>query len=418
MGNTIAEKILARAAGVPAVKAGEGRFVVPDYLFAYDFPGYTDVMFRRLRDEFDIDKVPNPEKFVLFIDHMTPPQTPEEEALHVMTREWCAYQGVNLYEREGIGHQLCAELGYAPPGSFVVHFDGHVSALGAFGCLAIGIGRNWVEPWVTGKTWLEVPGTVKFELTGKLPPGVLGRDLIHKIIGDLGPESCAYRVMEYDGPGVESMSIDGRFSVCGMAMFTGAVTALFRPDEAALQFAREHVRGDFTPVYSDTDAEYVSVHRFDLSAVTPQIVSPPSPRNTVPIEQVEGTIVDQGYIGSCMSGRMEDLRAAAQILTGHRVKRGFRLNVVPSSRAVMAQAAREGVLAALIESGAFISSPSCDYCFGHIQALADGQTAISTGTLNIPGRMGSTKASIYLGSAFSVAAAAIEGRIVDPRKFL
>jgi 3-isopropylmalate/(R)-2-methylmalate dehydratase large subunit len=417
MGATITEKILARKAGVPVVKPGESRSFKPDYMMAYDFPGYTDAMFRQMKDSFGIDKVAEPHRYVLFIDHMTHEPTEKEQRYHDVTRDWAAYQGVALHEGQGIGHQLAAELGYALPGTFSIHFDAHISGLGAFGALGIGVRRDLLEAWVTGEIWIDVPATTRFELLGEMSHGVDSRDLIHKIIGDLGPASCRQQVMEYTGPGARAMSIGRRQSLCGMAMFTGALSAIFNPDEQSLDYAGRVANGrDFQPVSSDADAEFANVHQYDLNRLEPQIVLPGSPRYTTDFQDVVGTPVSVGYIGSCVSGRIEDLRAAAEVLKGRHVAAGFELRIIPTSQRIFDQARREGLIDTLEQAGAYIAGPSCDFCFGHARKLAEGQKAISTGVLNIPGRMGSTKAEIYMASAYTIAATALGGRIADPRE--
>jgi 3-isopropylmalate/(R)-2-methylmalate dehydratase large subunit len=201
-------------------------------------------------------------------------------------------------------------------------------------------------------------------------------------------------------------------------MFTGAISAIVNPDEERLAYALPRARKQLEPQMSDADAEYAAVHEVDLSSVEPLVVVPPSPANTRNLSACEGLEVHAGYLGSCASGRLEDLRAAATILAGRRIASGFSLNVVPTSQEIMAAAAKEGLIATLVEAGAFISSPSCDYCYGRIGTVSAGQRAVSTGTLNVPGRMGSTDAEIYLCSAATLAASAVEGRIADPRRYL
>ena len=418
MGYTLAEKVLARVSGTPGVRAGEEVMAKPDFVIVYDFPGYTDVIFRQMKEDFGIAKVPEPERYAVFIDHMVPVATPKEEELHIQTRTWCAEQNVPLYERRGIGHQVAAELGYATPGAFAVHFDGHISQLGAFGALAIGLRRNILEAFVRERVSLKVPQTTRINLHGALRKGIMARDVFHHIVRVLGPSSCRFQVMEVGGPGLASISMEGRQVICGLAMFTGAVTAVCNPDEVSLAYARPRARITLDPVASDPDASYAAVHDIDISALEPIIVLPPNPANTRDLAEHIGTEVHAGYLGSCASGRLEDLRIAAQILSGRRVKDGFSLHVIPTSQDIMSKAAAEGLISTLVEAGAFTSSPSCDYCFGRIATMTAGQKAVSTGTLNVPGRMGSPDSQIFLMSAASVAAAAIEGRIADPRKYL
>lgn len=418
MGFTIAEKILARAAGRDAVRAGDEVEAKPDFVIAYDFPGYTDVIFKQMKDDFGIERVAEPERFAIFIDHMVPAATPAEEELHIQTREWCAENGVALYERKGIGHQVAAEVGYAVPGAFVVHFDGHISQLGTFGTLAMGLRRNLLEAFVRERVSLRVPETVRVNLTGDLASGVMARDVFHHIVEVLGPASCKFKVMELGGDGLDHISIEGRQTITCLAMFVGAVTAIINPDAPTLDYALPKARIPLDPVASDADASYASVHDIDVSKLEPVVVAPPTPANTRPLRDYVGTEIHSGYIGSCASGRLDDMRAAAQVLKGRQVKPGFALHVIPTSQAIMAEAAREGLIDVLVEAGAFVSSSSCDYCFGRIATMTAGQRAMSTGTLNVPGRMGSPDSEIYIGNAAAVAAAAIEGKIADPRDYL
>ena len=418
MGSTITEKILARVSGRDSVRAGDEVLARPDFVIAYDFPGYTDIMFKQMREDFGIQQVKQPERFALFIDHMVPTATPKEEELHIQTRQWGIAQGVEVHERKGIGHQVSAELGYGTPGAFAVHFDGHVSQLGALGTLDIGLRLNLLEAYVNETVSLRVPATVRVNITGSLQPGVMARDVFHHLVRVMGPSSCAFKVLELGGPVIDAMSIEGRQTICGQAMFIGATTAIVDPDEKAIAYARGRARLELVPVCSDPDAVYERVVEVDISDLEPIVVIPPSPANTRDLKEVVGLPVQSGYLGSCASGRMEDLRVAAQVLKGRHVAPGFSLHVIPTSQALMAQAAREGLIQVFVEAGAFVSSPSCDYCYGRIATMTAGQRAVSTGTLNVPGRMGSPDSEIYLCNAATVAASAVEGRIADPRPYL
>ncbi len=418
MPQTMTEKILARAAGLARVSPGEEITARPDFVITYDFPGYTDVFFKETREDFGVEKVSSPERFVLFIDHMVPATTPKEEELHQVTRTWGKEQGVPVYEREGIGHQVAAELGYAVPGAFAVHFDGHVSQLGAFGTFAFGARKGVVEAFATETLTMTVPATIQVRLTGTLRPGVMARDVFHHMVRVMGPASCRFKVVELCGPVIDAMDIEGRQVICGQAMFLGATTMLIAPDAKTLAHARGRSKIALEPVYPDADAVYERVVAIDVSDLEPIVVVPPSPANTRDLADFTGVEVHTGYLGSCASGRLEDLRIAAQVLRGRRIQPGFQLHVVPTSRAIMAAAAREGLIETLVEAGAFISSPSCDYCFGRIATMSAGQRAVSTGTLNTPGRMGSVDSEIYICNAAVVAASALEGRIADPRPYL
>jgi len=282
MGQTITEKILARAAGRASVQPGDEIMAAPDFVITYDFPGYTDVFFREAKDEFGVDKVAHPERFVLFIDHMVPATAPKEEELHKITRAWGAKQGVPVHEREGIGHQVSAELGYATPGAFAVHFDGHVSQLGAFGTLAMGVRKGVLEAFVSSDMAIRVPATVKIEITGTLQPGVMARDVFHHLVRVLGPASCRFKVVELCGPVIDAMSIEGRQTICGQAMFLGATTMLIAPDAKTLAYVDGRCKKALEPVYADADAVYERVVTVDVSDLQPIVVAPPSPATPPP----------------------------------------------------------------------------------------------------------------------------------------
>lgn len=418
MGFTIAEKILARASDKPGVCAGDDVLAKPDFVIAYDFPGYTDVIFKQMEEDFGITQVAEPDRYALFIDHMVPAASTQEEELHQLTRDWGAKNKVPVYERKGIGHQVAAELGYATPGAFAVHFDGHISQLGTFGTLAIGVRRHLLEAFVKERIRFRVPETTRIDLTGTLQPGVTARDVFHHIVRVIGPRGCRGHVMELGGDTIDNMSLEGRQSINCLAMFTGAITAIMNPDEKALAYMKDRARIDIDPLFSDDDATYAGRHLIDVSELEPIVVVPPSPADTRDLSSVAGTEVQVGYLGSCASGRVEDLELAADVLEGHKVKDGFQLNVIPTSQAIMEAAAEKGIITRLINAGAFISSSSCDYCFGRMGVMQAGQRAVSTGTLNVRGRMGSPDSEIYIVNAAAVAAAAIEGRIADPRPYL
>jgi 3-isopropylmalate/(R)-2-methylmalate dehydratase large subunit len=415
---TITEKILARAANVEHVKPGQNLPFRPDFMIAYDFPGYTDVMFRQMRDDFGIQRLDDPDRYVIFIDHMLTKGIPAEAAMHDVTRQWAAKMGAHLHEGYGIGHQVAAELGYALPGKFLIHFDGHISGLGAFGALGWGVRKDLLEAWVTGQIHLDVPATARFDLMGEFAEFVDNRDLIHRIIRVNGADGCVNQVMEYGGPGAETMSIGRRQGLCGMAMFAGGVSAIFNPDPLSLAYVSEVAHSPFEPLSSDPDATYASRVEINLDDLVPQVVLPGSARsqNTFDAAEIGEQPITQAFIGSCASGRIEDIRAAAALMRGRRVAPGVQLNVVPTSEAIRVQAQAEGLLSVLEDAGAVIGKSSCDFCFGYANPLQPGENCISTGVLNISGRMGSTDANIYMGSAYTVAASAIAGRIIDPRE--
>ena len=418
MGHTITERILARAACLASVRPGDEIRATPSRLLAYDFPGTTDLFFRQMKQDFGREKVVKPQRVALFIDHMVPARQPKEEVLHQQTRAWAAEQGTVLHERKGIGHQVAVEEGYAKPGDFVLHHDGHVSQLGAYGTLAIGVRRNLIEAFISDQVTIKVPATTRVNVRGALQQGVMARDVFHHILRVLGPGSCNFQVVEFTGPTIEQMSFDGLQTLTGLTMFLGATSSIVNPNERTIAYARERTTEGFEPLRSDSDAQYAAEFDIDVSSLEPTVAIPPTPDLIRDLRDYLGLEVHSGYLGSCASGRLEDLEVAAKVLKGRTVKAGFALHVVPTSQRVLSEASRLGYVETLVDAGAFLSSPSCDYCYGHVATMAPGQRAVSTGTLNVPGRMGSTDSEIYLTNAAVVAASAIEGKIADPRRYL
>ncbi|WP_144140850.1 aconitase family protein [Paraburkholderia sp. BCC1884] len=414
---TLVEKILARCAGQPVVRAGDEIVATPDFVHAYELKGTTDVI-RRDMATLGTARISAPSKFAIYIDHRVPAKTPDQEAFHEETRGWALEQGMALYDRVGIGHQVAAEQGYAIPGSFSVHADGHIAQLGAFGALAIGLRGNIIEAFARDRVSMVVPHSIKIVLTGNLSVGVMGRDVFHHLLFKYGAEFAAFQALEFSGPGADALSAESRQTICGLAMFTGAITALFDPSDRVLATVTDTSRASIPFVRADEDAVYSRHIQVVLDEVEPMIVLPPSPANASLLAAHLGIPLNAGYLGSCASGRVEDLQIAAQILSGKTIKSGFSLHVVPTSQKILSEAASNGSLAALVSAGAFVSSPSCDFCSGNIATMAAGQRAVSTGTLNVPGRMGHVDSSIYLTSAATVAASALHGSTTDPRPYL
>jgi len=414
VGQTIVEKILSKKYGA-SVFAGDEKIFSPDIITAYDFPGYVD-KYEEQMNELGITQVQNPEKYVLFIDHFYPAGTPKQQQVHEITRRFAKNYGFSLYEGKGIGHQVISELGYVKPGRLIVHFDGHISTIGALGAMGIGIRNGMIEAFATQKMSLVVPGTVRIELKGKLERGVTSRDVFHSIVEKIGPAGCRSSMIEYGGEGLKSLNMDERMTLCNLAMFLGGVSAVMETDETTYNYLYNHgVADEYQDIYPDSDATYKKTVTINLNEVEPVVVAPPSPANTVKISEVLGTPIQVGYIGSCASGRVKDFQQAVEILGDHQILDGFRLYAVPTSNKIQSEMTKLGLSQKLIDAGALLSFPSCDFCIGQMGALVEGENAMTTGTLNIPGRMGSNKASIYTGSPYSIAAAAITGKITDPR---
>lgn len=420
MGKTIAEKIIARVAGKSEVNPGDIVWIKPDLTGAYNTRSPSSGIEAPAPDVealVGVAKLKNPEKIVMVLDHYHPAREPLEAERHIAVRKWCEKYGVRLYEGVGISHQAVIELGLVRPGMFYAHHDTEATVGGGIGVLVVGA-LPLLEIYVTGETWLKVPVTLRFNITGKLPAGVMSRDVMHMIISNLEPDEAVYKVMEFGGPTVDEMNIDRRLTMCSMANHAGAKSGIVNPDRKSIDFVKAITKEPFEAVCSDPDAAYEKTYGFDISNLEPYVAAPPNVFNCKPLREVEGTPIDQGYIGSCGGGRLDDLRAAAAILKGRHISPRVRLFIVPNTPYIMRAADEEGLLQTFIGAGAFISSPTCSFCYGESGAMAPGEKAITTGTLNIPGRMGSEESEIYLANAFSIAASAIEGKITDPRKYL
>ncbi|MEM2593804.1 MAG: 3-isopropylmalate dehydratase large subunit, partial [Candidatus Bathyarchaeia archaeon] len=326
-----------------------------------------------------------------------------------------------LYDAgSGICHQLMVESGLIYPGSLIVGADSHTCTYGALGAFATGIGSTEMAAvLMSGKLWFKVPETIRIDVNGSLPPMVLPKDIILKIIGTIGADGATYKAVEYHGETISAMSIDGRLTLCNMAVEMGAKTGIIEPDEKTLKFllslgVKEHIA-----LKSDEDAEYAEKISFNVSDLEPMIACPHSVDNVRSVKEVEGKEVDQVFLGSCTNGRIEDLRIAAEILKGRRVKEGVRMIVIAASRNIYLQALREGLIDVFMEAGCIICNPGCGPCAGaHQGILAPGEVCLSTSNRNFKGRMGSAEAEIYLASPATAAATALEGRITDPRTFL
>ena len=276
-----------------------------------------------------------------------------------------------------------------------------------------------MAPLATDEIWLRVPETIRFVLKGKLPAGVMSKDIILRIIGDVGAEGANYKAVEFAGEAVASLSLESRMVMTNMAAEMGAKNGYFEPDNVCLERLRGRARREFESVFSDPDAHYEAIYEYDLSTISPQVACPHSVDNVHPVSEVAGTIFHQALLGTCTNGRLEDLEMAVRILKGKKISRHIRMLVLPASREVYLEALRRGWLEVLYEAGAVILNPGCGPCLGaHLGVLAPGEVALSTANRNFRGRMGSRDAAIYLASPATVEALALEGKIVDPSNYL
>jgi len=417
MGMTLAERIVARAAGREQVTAGE--FVVADIDLAMLHDIFATQVFDLLVDV-GVDHVFDPGRTVVVIDHLVPAPSAEAADLHRRIREHVARLGISAFYDvgDGICHQLLPERGHVRPGMLIVGTDSHSTTYGALGAGGTGIGTSdMVYALATGRLWFRVPETIRFDLTGDLPPAVSWKDVILHLAGRFGAAAAQYRAIEFAGPAAANADMSSRLTVANMAVEMGAKFGLFAADDVTDAYLRDRGGRGTEPFGPDPDAAYEAVHEISLSGLPPQVAMPHEVDRVGPVEEVEGLVIQQAFVGSCTNGRIEDLREAADVLRGRHVAPGVRLLVVPASRDVLQQAMKSGVLEALADAGATVLAPGCGPCFGgHGGLLGPGERCIGTHNRNFIGRMGSAQAEIYLASPATVAASALAGRIADPRK--
>jgi len=413
----LVEKILAKASGKKELTPGEIIDATIDRAMIHDLTGpLTIQVFKRI----GVEKVWDPEKIVMILDHQVPADTVKSAELHVTMRTFAKEQGIhNFYEigKGGICHQIMPEKGYVLPGEVIVGADSHTCTYGALGTFATGIGSTEMAAvFATGKLWFKVPQTLNFVAEGMLKQPTSAKDLILHIIRKIGVDGATYKAAQFSGPAVRKISIDGRLTMCNMAVEMGAKTGIVEPDAKTLQYVSARTKNKIIPLKSDPDAEYEKTIELDVDNLEPQVACPPTVDNVKPVSEVEGLEINQAFIGSCTNGRLEDLRVASRILKKRKVHPNVRLIVIPASQAIYQEALREGIIETLAKAGAYISNASCGPCLGgHLGVLAPFETCISTSNRNFIGRMGSSEASVYLASPATVAASAIAGKITDPR---
>ena len=416
MGMTIAEKILAKKAGLTEVRPGQYVTAKIDILMAGDS---TAQLYKAFKD-IGIDKVWDPSKVIALTDHRIPAPSMENAELDVLKRKFVQEFGLTYWYdvgRGGICHQVLPEKGHVLPGTLIMGSDSHTTSYGAFNAAATGTQvpeSYWIA--AKGELWFRVPETYRFELMGELPRRVMGKDVILKIAGDYGTDFAMYKSLEFVGPAVEKMSLSDRWAIANMGVEIGAKFALFEADEKTLEFLKGRAREAFEPVRSDPDAVFERVYRMDVSDLTPQVACPHDVGNVRSVTEVGRVPIDQGFIGSCTGGRLEDLAVAAGILKGRKIHPGVRLIVSPASMEVYREALRTGILETFIEAEVIVCGPTCGPCAGHhMGILASGERCISASNRNFKGRMGSPESELYLGSPATVAASAVAGEITDPR---
>ncbi len=421
MGMTMTQKILADHAGVKEVHAGELIEANVDIVMANDITGPMALpIFKKMADKvFDKDKV------VLVPDHFTPNKDIKSAENSKAIREFSREQGLTHHMEQGkcgVEHAILPESGIVVAGDAVIGADSHTCTYGAIGAFSTGVGTTDIATGMaTGQLWFKVPSAIKFNLHGKLPKYVSGKDVILHIIGRIGVDGALYKSMEFTGEGVKELSMADRFTICNMAIEAGAKNGIFPVDEAAIEYLDKHAKRDYKIYEADSDAEYEEVVDVDLSAIRPAVAFPHLPGNAKTVDEIEAMdkiYIDQVVIGSCTNGRMEDLRKAAAILKGKKVADNVRVMVVPATQKIYLQCILEGILETFVEAGCAVNTPSCGPCMGgHMGVLAKGEKCVSTTNRNFVGRMGDVESLIYLASPETAAASAIAGYIANPEKF-
>ena len=414
MGMTIAEKIIAAAAGVDSVKPGDIHTVNLDRLMSND--GTTHLTVDMYNNKLKHPRIADHKKLVFIVDHNVPADNPKTAASQKKMRDFARENQIDFWEGKGVCHQIMMEH-YVCSGELIFGADSHTCTYGALGAFGTGVGcTDFLYGMVTGTSWVLVPETVKFNLIGRLPEGVYPRDLMLTIIGEIGANGCNYQVMEFTGEGAKTLSINDRMVLCNLAVEAGAKTGIFEADEAAVSYLRERGREPKAVYTSDPDAVYAREYTFDLSKIQPVVARPDFVDDVVPAGEGCGVKIDEAFLGSCNNGRIDELRVGAAVLKGKKVADSVRFLVVPASLDVYRQALKEGLIDIFMEAGAIVMNPNCSVCWGSCQGvIGENEVLISTGTRNFKGRAGHPSSKVYLGSAATVAASAIAGEIAVAR---
>ena len=421
MGMTMTQKILAKHAGLPEVKAGQLIFANLDLVLGNDITSPVAVA---EYGKLGFDQVFDKKKIAMVMDHFAPNKDIKAAEQCKMCREFCHEKQIeNFYDvgKMGVEHALLPEKGLVTAGDVVIGADSHTCTYGALGAFSTGVGSTDMAcGMATGKAWFKVPSAIQFKLTGKLNPWVSGKDVILHIIGMIGVDGALYQSMEFTGEGVHSLSVSDRLCIANMAIEAGGKNGIFPVDDLTIAYLKAHGNKPYTVFEADEDAEYTAVYEIDLSTIKPTVSFPHLPENTHTVESIEEPIaIDQVVIGSCTNGRLEDLRIAAEIMKGKQVADGVRCIVIPATQQIYSDAMEEGLLKIFIDAGAAVSTPTCGPCLGgHMGILAKGERAVATTNRNFVGRMGNPESEVYLASPAVAAASALTGRISEPKEVL
>ena len=416
MGMTMTQKILAAAAGLAEVKAGQLIEANLDLVLGNDI---TSPVAIHEMDKFKAEGVFDKDKIALVMDHFVPNKDIKSAEHCKCVRNFANKNEItNFFDvgQMGIEHALLPEQGLVVAGNVVIGADSHTCTYGALGAFSTGVGStDMAAGMATGKAWFKVPAAIKFELVGKPAPWISGKDIILHIIGTIGVDGALYQSMEFVGEGIQYLSMDDRFTISNMAIEAGGKNGIFPVDEKTIEFMKAHSTKPYKIFEADPDAEYVQTYTIDLSTLKSTVAFPHLPENTHTIDQVGDIVVDQVVIGSCTNGYMSDLRTAAKILKGHKVAKGVRCIVIPATQTIYLKALEEGLLTTFIQAGAVVSTPTCGPCLGgYMGILAAGERCVSTTNRNFVGRMGHVDSEVYLASPAVAAASAITGKITSP----
>jgi 3-isopropylmalate/(R)-2-methylmalate dehydratase large subunit len=418
----ITEKILARASGKSSVAPDDIIFANVDKAMIHDVsgPGVIKVFEKLQKQGIPVDKLWNSSRVWVAEDHFVPSAEKISAENIVKLTKFTKQYGIEKHFKYGMGqygicHTLSHEEAMVLPGEVYVGGDSHTNTTGALGAFACGLGHTDVAyVLLNGKIWFKVPETLYFKLNGKLPDHVMAKDVILKIIGDIGTEGAAYYAMQFGGTGITEMSVESRLTLCNMTTEAGAKNGIIEPDQKVFDYLAQRGATNYTPIYGDNDAQYSKTYEYEASELEPTIAKPYSPENITVVRDIAGVELDKSYIGSCTGAKYEDLEAAAKILKGRQVK--IRTEVLPAAISIYKRAMENGLIKIFLDAGVTVGPPTCGACCGaHMGVLAKDEICISTTNRNFPGRMGHVESQTYLASPMVAAASAVTGKITDPR---
>jgi 3-isopropylmalate/(R)-2-methylmalate dehydratase large subunit len=422
MGMTITEKILARASNKNIVKPDDVVIATIDKVMVHDVsgPGVIKVFSEWAKKGIILDHLWDPDRVWISEDHFVPASDRISANNITLLTNWTKKYNIKKHFKYGLGqygicHTLSHEEGLVLPGEIYVGGDSHTNTTGAMGALAVGLGHTDIAyVLMNGKIWFKVPETILFKINGRKPEYIMAKDIILKIIGDIGTDGANYKAMQFTGKTVDKMSMEERLTLTNMSTEAGAKNGIIEPDEITFDYLRTRTDKKFLPIKGDFDATYSHIFTYDIKNLEPVIAKPFSPENVCAVGDIEGIPIDKAYIGSCTGAKLEDLRMAAKILRGKHVK--IRTEVLPAAQSIYLKAVKEGLITIFLEAGVVVGPPTCGACCGaHMGVLAKDEICISTTNRNFPGRMGHVESQTYLASPLVVAAAAVNGKITDPR---